>query len=75
VIATAMRQIAVRLRAEAYTSWSVAQNHCEQALCAWSEAAPHARGTTSAAYRAALEREEAAARDLERLSRLTRTPL
>jgi hypothetical protein len=62
--------IGLRLADEAYMSWSAAQIECHNALMAWSEAGAADRATANWAYRAALDREEAAARDLERLSRL-----
>jgi hypothetical protein len=42
----------------------------QAALRAWFEVSPRHRETLWFAYRAALDREEAAARDLERLSQL-----
>ena len=51
-------------------AWSVAQAQCQEALTRWFGASGCERGKANLAYRAALDREEAAARDLERLSRL-----
>jgi hypothetical protein len=61
-------EIGVRLIDDAYTSWFVAARDCERAMNAWNE--DHPGGYW--AYRAALDREEAAARDLHRLSELAR---
>ena len=61
--------IAIRLLDDVYMAWSRAQTECHIALRAWFDS-----GTTNReayhAYRAALDREEAAAVDLERLSEL-----
>ena len=63
-------EIAVRLLDDAYVAWCAATSDCEHALTAWRD--DPTRAQAYFAYRAALEREEAAARDLERLSELTR---
>jgi hypothetical protein len=60
-------EIGVRLLDEAHTAWLAAERDCDQALGAWSEASPRDRGARYVSYRAALDREEAAARDLRRL--------
>lgn len=59
----------MRLLDDVYMAWSRAQLECQNALRAWlnSGARHHA---AYYAYRAALDREEAAAVDLERLSHL-----
>jgi hypothetical protein len=62
-------EIGVRLIDDAYTNWFVAARDCERAMHAWNEEHPGGYW----AYRAALDREEAAARDLHRLSELART--
>ncbi|HEY4276905.1 MAG TPA: hypothetical protein VGM91_01725 [Conexibacter sp.] len=62
--------IAIRLLDEAHQSWQVAQERCATALSAWLGAGPGERSDAHLAYRAALDHEEAAARDLERLHRL-----
>jgi hypothetical protein len=63
---TEVAKIGVRLIDGAYMAWLVAERECDQALRAWQEERPGAYW----GYRAALDREEAAARDLERLSEL-----
>lgn len=59
--------IGIRLLDDAYMAWRAAEGECEEALQSWLDRA-HARAYP--AYRAALEREEAAARDLQRLSEI-----
>jgi hypothetical protein len=59
-----------RLADEVYMTWSAAQVECRHALESWLTAGPGDRAEANWAYRAALEREEAAARDLEWLSKL-----
>jgi hypothetical protein len=60
--------VGARLADAAYTAWLVAQAESANALRAWFEARTGLRNDANLAYRAALDREEAAARDLERLS-------
>jgi len=60
----------IRLADEAHGSWSLATLQCAEALRVWSEAGPSDRRAANLAYRAALDREEAAARDLERVAAL-----
>jgi hypothetical protein len=62
--------VSVRLVDAAYMSWCTAQSQCQTALRAWFDAAPRDRAEANCAYRAALDREQAAARDLESLSQL-----
>ena len=63
--------IAVRVLDDAYMTWVAAEVESEHALHAWFDAdAPRGAGPYLA-YRAAVDREEAAARDLHRLSELT----
>jgi hypothetical protein len=62
--------VSIRLLDDAYMAWFVAESDCEQALRAWFQAAG-GRPDAYFAYRAALEREDAAARDLQRLVELT----
>jgi hypothetical protein len=52
---------------DAHSTWSGAAIECEYALHAWFDAAGPDDAPRYAAYRAALDREEAAARELERL--------
>ena len=60
----------IRLADEAHASWSIAALQCAEALRAWREAGPSDRAAANVAYCAALDREEAAARDLEQLAAL-----
>lgn len=60
----------IRLIDDAHVSWRCAQAATALALAAWRDAAPSHRAALSLGYRAALDREEAAARDLERLWRI-----
>jgi hypothetical protein len=63
--------IAVRVLDDAHMTWVAAEVESEHALRAWFDAdTPHDAGAY-VAYRAAVDREEAAARDLKRLSELT----
>lgn len=64
---TTVAQIGVRLLDDAYLAWFSAESECEGALRAWFQAAGAQRASAYVAYRAALDREEAAARDLARL--------
>jgi hypothetical protein len=61
--------IGIRLLDDAYMSWVAAESEAEEALRVWFEGndGPQAHH----AYRAAVDREEAAARDLQRLHELT----
>jgi len=60
-------EIGVRLLDDAYMAWLIAESEAGEALRGWLE--PGARPRTAAyrAYLAAVDREDAAARDLERL--------
>lgn len=64
-----MAEIAVRLLDDAYLAWFSAETECESALHAWfAGAGAEGDGASSYfAYQAALDREEAAARDLREL--------
>jgi FAD/FMN-containing dehydrogenase len=65
--------IAVRVRDDAHMTWVAAEVESEYALRAWLDAgAPQAAGAYLE-YRAAVDREEAAARDLQRLCELTQS--
>ncbi len=67
----AVAEIGVRLLDDAYMAWFAAESESEQALRSWSEGGSGKRTTAYLAYSAALDREEAAARDLQRLTALT----
>ena len=69
-ISREVASIGIRLVDEAYMSWCTAQMQCQDALRAWFDARPHDRAEANCVYRAALDREQAAARDLESLSQL-----
>jgi hypothetical protein len=64
---TTVAEIGVRLLDDAYLAWFSAESECEGTLHAWFQAAGAQRTSAYLAYRAALDREEAAARDLARL--------
>ena len=64
---TEIATIGVRLIDDAYTAWFNAESECETKLQAWFRATGEAREIAYLSYRAALDREEASARDLERL--------
>ena len=65
-------EIGVRLLDTAYMTWAAAEIECECALRAWLDEGPSERSSAYRSYRAALDREEAAALDLQRLSALAR---
>jgi hypothetical protein len=50
---------------DGYSAWRIAAAQSGEALRAWLQAEPDFRGTMYVAYRAALDREEAAALDLQ----------
>jgi hypothetical protein len=52
---------------DVYSAWRIAEAQAGEALGSWRDAEPDETGGRYAAYRAALDREESAARDLERL--------
>ena len=64
---TEVAAIGVRLLDDAYLAWFSAEAESETALQAWWQSTGANRPIAYAAYRAALDREEAAAHDLERL--------
>lgn len=70
-VQTTVAEIGVRLLDDAYLAWFSAESECEAALHAWFDATGAQRSAPYLAYRAALDREEAAARDLERLWQLS----
>jgi hypothetical protein len=63
-------RVDIRLADEIYMAWSTAKLECHQALEAWFAAGRGERADANCAYRAALDREEAAARVLEWHARL-----
>ena len=63
--------IGVRALDDAHMTWIAAEVESGHALRAWFKAARPSRAAAYLAYRAATDREEAAAGDLERLSELT----
>ena len=65
-----LAEIGVRLLDDAYSAWFDAESDCQQALRAWFNGTSSSREEAYFAYRAALDREEAAAGDLQRLSQL-----
>jgi hypothetical protein len=65
--------IGIRLLDDAYLAWFSAESETDNALWAWRQSTGASRSAASAAYRAALDREEAAARDLERLWTLSQS--
>jgi hypothetical protein len=58
-----------------YVAWHAARTDCRRALAAWRTAESRSRAAAHVVYRAALDREEAAARNLETLRRLGGTLL
>jgi hypothetical protein len=64
--------IGVRMLDDAHMTWVAAEVESGHALRAWFEGAPSRRTAAFVTYRAAVDREEAAARDLQRLFELTR---
>jgi hypothetical protein len=62
-----LAEIGIRLLDEAHVAWQRAELECEEALQAWYHGPPRASVELYLAYRAALDREHAAAHDLERL--------
>jgi hypothetical protein len=67
-----LAEIGIRLLDEAHVAWQRAELECEQALRAWYDGPPRASVDRYLSYRAALDREQAAAADLERLWELAR---
>jgi hypothetical protein len=63
-------ELGERLLDDAHTRWRIAEGEAEQALDAWRERASGTCASRYRAYLAAVEREEAAARDLQRLSEI-----
>jgi len=69
-LAEEVMKIGVRLLDEAYGYWLAAEGECDRALRAWFDGRPAHRAGAYVSYLAALDREEAAACDLRRLSQL-----
>ena len=67
VLETDPGKVCSRLVDGAYIAWYAAQIECELAFSAWRTAGAGLRATAHAAYCAALDREEAAALDLQEL--------
>jgi hypothetical protein len=65
--------IAVRVLDDAHLTWVAAEIESEHTLRAWFDADARQRAGAYLAYRAAVDREEAAARDLQRLYGLTQS--
>jgi hypothetical protein len=61
-----------RVLADAHLTWIAAEVESEHALRAWIEGARRSGAVAYAAYCTAIDREEEAARDLERLCELVR---
>ena len=62
-----LAEIGIRLLDEAHVAWQRAECECENALRAWRDGPPRASIDRYLSYRAALDREQAAAHDLQRL--------
>jgi hypothetical protein len=60
-------EIGIRLLDDAHVAWQRAELECEQRLQAWFEGTARTRAEGYQSYLAALDREEAAAQDLQRL--------
>jgi hypothetical protein len=67
-----LAEIGLRLLDEAHAAWQWAELQCEAALQAWYDGSPRTSAAAYLSYRAALDREQAAAHDLERLWELAR---
>jgi hypothetical protein len=67
-----LAEIGIRLLDEAHVAWQRAELECEQALVAWFDGSPRTSAERYRSYRAALDREQAAAYDLQRLWELAR---
>lgn len=67
-----LAEIGIRLLDEAHVAWQRAELECEQALRAWCDGSPRTGAELYRSYRSALDREHAAACDLQRLWELAR---
>ena len=70
-LAARAAEIGTGLADGAFMAWRSAQIECDLALTDWDAAGPWRGEAAHLVYRAALDREEAAARHLEELCRLT----
>jgi hypothetical protein len=68
-----LAEIGIRLLDEAHVAWQRAELESQQALRAWYDGPPRLSVDRYLAYRAALDREHAAARDLQRLWELAQS--
>ena len=68
-----LAEIGIRLLDEAHVAWQRAELECEQALRAWYDGSPRTSVDRYLSYRAALDREQAAAHDLQRLWELAKS--
>jgi hypothetical protein len=64
---TEISEIGICLGDDGYLAWFTAESECERVLHAWFDASAGDRATAYCVYRAALDREEAAAQHLQRL--------
>lgn len=67
-----LAEIGLRLLDEAHFAWQRAELECERSLRAWYDSSPRTNAELYRSYRAALDREHAMARDLQRLWELAR---
>ena len=65
-------EIGIRLLDDAHTNWQWAELECEERLRAWCDGPALGAADRYVSYRAALDREEAAAHDLQRLWEVAR---
>lgn len=68
-----LARIGVRLLNQAYMMWWAAERECEEALRGWSAGTKRGGAEAYSRYRVALDREEAAARDLQKLHEVTQS--
>ncbi len=68
-----LAEIGIRLLDEAHAAWQWAELECEHALRAWYDGPPRLSVDRYLSYCAALDREQAAARDLARLWELAQS--
>jgi hypothetical protein len=70
-LAACCSRVGLRLSDAAYAAWQIAQLECELTLLAWKILGPQRGAAAHSSYGAALDREEAAARDFEELCRVS----